>query len=106
VTSLATPPIGAASRRLLLGPRTAHFCARREQLLQPTFGFDVPILQHQDMVGPMQGGPAVRDDQAGQFAAGGFPARIQGSHRTCSVSTSTALDRSSKICQEANGEVI
>lgn len=40
-------------------PQALHLFTRRQQFVQLAFGFDAPILQHHDMVGPAQSGLTV-----------------------------------------------
>ena len=79
-TNVATPVSGgvrlqaASLARIYLFldfplPQAAHFGADFEQFRQAALGFDPAVFHHQDVVGAVQRGAAVRDHQAGHPAA-------------------------------------
>ena len=60
-------------RSYIAAPETLHFFTGREQLVQRSFGLDLAIFEHDDMVGAAQSRPPVRHDQARQaFGDFGF----------------------------------
>ena len=59
-------------RSHVAAPETLHFFTGRKQLVKRSFGLDLAVFEHDDMVGTAQSRPPVRHDQARQaLGAGG-----------------------------------